>query len=1280
MKTLQQQTPGAKTVQRAQPMNAMQQAQGMNGMEHPEDTIFVPPLVDERILSRFERALRMHAQATNVESEMAEKLRDLRTRLEGLVNLASLCRLAVLGEPHALARVTDELQCLVVDYPDSLPDLPASEYSNGSPHDDGRFAAAFDLLAGAAFAAQAPSKGLESSVVAIVRALESAVAYPLAFADATAAYLNEGDGAVSPKQARIAVANAAERILASDLHCDPGAPAWFRQRLGRLARRWLEGNPVTLLLGALTDPGLAGASVCPESARVGELVTLEWGADVQDPSSVVAVFSPHQPAKVLGAFARRMQVEVPEGARSGTIAIVRKPDLKDLDEISELAKRYEDAYGPDWTASVFGTIPLGQWAYAAAFRGAPCVEVTQPPRSVSAEVFDSAGRRAEAKTFTVGDELTIRYRVTPAGSDTDSPPRIIATCGSVVTAEPGTLKYRPDEPGLGSVRIEWPTCGVTVPVKVSVAWRLAAARAFIARSSPTATFEIRVDRSLPADVSFELASVTGRSAVAKAAVLRKGSRSVTVQVESRVKDAGPLVGKAWDLIDVSLDGVRRRIEIWLIEPQGVWDAPIDGAGSLAIVGVHAVVLRTGKVLYFSFDARAVNNKDNFNKYFADPNLGSYQIWDPLSESAGPVQPIGRNIFCAGQCQLADGTIFTAGGQDGAGAADVTGAWDKLFSAWFGSDNGAHKDVHTYDPVADTWMRWPDLDEGRYYPTVQTLGDGSAFVAGGLSNLQTFVLSGDNWCQNDQYEIYPGGALVLGASVRRTFRSADQYPILRLLPGTRHLFTHIHDTTYLFDLNSGNFIPGAVFMPPSPVGRQTYPMQTGYVLLAQREGDAPRILVVGGSTHSNFDYNTQSDAPAVGQGFIFEYNTGNPTSSRWRATAGALNTPRLLSDTVLLPDGTVFVVNGIGLGAASGHSSDTVFVTELFDPVTETFARMADSDHAHPRAYHSTAVLLPDARVAIAGNTGAYNNPDGNGVAPFDDTTIQIFNPPYLFRGPRPVVSGVPASMDYAESATVNATGAPISRIMLMRPCAVTHSQDMDQRAIWLATGGNPSGGDATRGTSTITFAMPKDASLAPPGYYMMFFLSPDGVPSIASWVRLGRADSASGSDPGDGGDGGAQSYPPVNLGTYENNANVSSVYDGDITIEKIDQHCNVQLESRYGSITINQKCDQHCTVVLKAKTTVFIGQKIDQHCNVTITCESDVTIGQKIDGNSEATIATSNGSIFIGQKIDGNSSATLKAPNGHINIIEKIDGGSVVQWHALSLQCPDTGGGTVIPI
>jgi Domain of unknown function (DUF1929) len=220
----------------------------------------------------------------------------------------------------------------------------------------------------------------------------------------------------------------------------------------------------------------------------------------------------------------------------------------------------------------------------------------------------------------------------------------------------------------------------------------------------------------------------------------------------------------------------------------------------------------------------------------------------------------------------------------------------------------------------------------------------------------------------------------------------------------------------------------------------------------------------------------------------------------------------------------------------------------------------------------------------------------------------------------------------------------------MRPCAVTHTVDMDQRAIVLGVSARP---------GAVDVKFPTDKSLAPPGYYILFFLSAAGVPSVATWIKIFDGDPT---------------YPPLYLGTYSGDCVIDEVFDGDLTLEKIDQHCKVTLESRHGSITIKHKIDQHSYANLTAHTGVSIGEKIDQHSVVEIVAGGDVTIGQSIDQGSTANITSTSGKIEIGQKIDAVSGANLTAgttvhigqsidqhsnavivAQGDVNIDEKID-------------------------
>jgi hypothetical protein len=118
--------------------------------------------------------------------------------------------------------------------------------------------------------------------------------------------------------------------------------------------------------------------------------------------------------------------------------------------------------------------------------------------------------------------------------------------------------------------------------------------------------------------------------------------------------------------------------------------------------------------------------------------------------------------------------------------------------------------------------------------------------------------------------------------------------------------------------------------------------------------------------------------------------------------------------------------------------------------------------------------------------------------------------------------------------------------------------------------------------------------------------------------------------------------PPARyLGTLHAGCVVDDVFDGDLAIDSISGDCNVNLESRRGSITIAHKIDQSAHVNLKAAIAVTIGEGIGDHSNVRIVAGGDVTIGQAISDNSRATITSTGGKIEIGVRVDSKSEVKL---------------------------------------
>jgi len=324
---------------------------------------------------------------------------------------------------------------------------------------------------------------------------------------------------------------------------------------------------------------------------------------------------------------------------------------------------------------------------------------------------------------------------------------------------------------------------------------------------------------------------------------------------------------------------------------------------------------------------------------------------------------------------------------------------------------------------------------------------------------------------------------LSTSFPPSFPTNDLYPFVYALPSGK-LLIHSRNTTRFYDPATDTW--EATQLPAQSPFSRSYPGQASSVLLpllpASSPPYGPRIAIFGGGGADPDGLGQFTPATATVE--LLDLSDPSPA---WRYTT-PMPSPRVLSDAVLLPDGTVLVVGGSATGR-SDVGIDPVLAIELFDPATESWSAMCPAQV--PRLYHATAILLPDARVLMAGTDGLFNAP------PYDypQHRIEIFSPPYLFRGPRPTIAAAPTTVGYGASFQVDSPEAPVvAAAALLRPGSVTHSFNMEQRFVGLVIG-------AQTGTS-LTVQAPPDPNVAPPGYYLLFLLNGAGVPSVATFIRL----------------------------------------------------------------------------------------------------------------------------------------------------------------------------------
>jgi hypothetical protein len=490
------------------------------------------------------------------------------------------------------------------------------------------------------------------------------------------------------------------------------------------------------------------------------------------------------------------------------------------------------------------------------------------------------------------------------------------------------------------------------------------------------------------------------------------------------------------------------------------------------------LLNSGKVLLFSGDDARIWNW----------NRGASSIWDPGRPTQETRPALKRNLFCCGHCYLPDGRLLVAGGQST--VHHVLTIIPSFFGILQLFTKGADHDIHTFDPQKEEWQRHEGMPKARWYPTCVTLPDGRALIVSGAWSQLHNTISGGRFINLD-YEIFDPQKNMLSAS-KRFLNKITMYPFLQVLPGGT-LFVHYENTTRLWDIDRERAYP-KVFKT-NTAGTRTYPGMGSCVLLPLMPGDLKaRILLVGGST----SLNPNQETPATDQTEIFEFNPADPEGSLGWQLSEKTSKIRFLTDSLILPDGTIMVTSGAARGE-SDHNHDPVREIELFDPLEPDPGKKkwrVIGSIQKDRLYHCTAVLLPDGRVVVAGSIGHKWPPPPEA----NEKAIEIVEPPYMkiAGSSRPAVEGVPAEILYDSNFEIKtATQADeVASIALLRLSSTTHNNNMDQRYIGLAV-------ISRRGNNVLEIKSPKDSSFAPPGYYMLFLLDHNRIPSVGKIIRLG---------------------------------------------------------------------------------------------------------------------------------------------------------------------------------
>jgi galactose oxidase len=355
----------------------------------------------------------------------------------------------------------------------------------------------------------------------------------------------------------------------------------------------------------------------------------------------------------------------------------------------------------------------------------------------------------------------------------------------------------------------------------------------------------------------------------------------------------------------------------------------------------------------------------------------------------------------------------------------------------------------FDFRTRAWTSGPAMARGRWYPTATTLSSGEVLTVAGADENGIDVPIPEVWTAAENWR-----------QLNTASRKQVYYPRMFLGPNGRvYDVGPTQGTRSLNPAGTGSWSTG----PSSRLPYRDY----GSAVMYQ----PGKILIVGGG-------GVDSNSAPTNTAEVLDLNQTAPS---WRLVQAMQYGRRHLNAT-LLPTGEVLVTGGTS-GSGFNNTAGSVHAAELWNPQTEQWTTLGSNQV--DRVYHSTSLLLPDGRVLHSGS--------GESLAP-DQRNYEIFSPPYLFKGARPMIGGAPAAVGYGETfsvATDEAVG--ISKVSWVRLGSVTHAFDQNQRFLDLAF---------TQASGGLLVTAPQSANLAPPGHYLMFILDGSGVPSVARIVQV----------------------------------------------------------------------------------------------------------------------------------------------------------------------------------
>ncbi|KAF6137226.1 hypothetical protein GIB67_030990 [Kingdonia uniflora] len=522
-----------------------------------------------------------------------------------------------------------------------------------------------------------------------------------------------------------------------------------------------------------------------------------------------------------------------------------------------------------------------------------------------------------------------------------------------------------------------------------------------------------------------------------------------------------------------------------LRSQGQWSTLLNNTG---VVAMHmAVTHRNTVILFDQLDAGRsgleLNRCLRSHRNASDSSCWAHSIEYHIDSNSIRPLSLATNTWCSSGSFLSNGTLLQTGGYG----------------------DGSRR-IRYFKPCSNDHCNWREskalLVEDRWYATSQNLPEQDrAIIVGGRRSF-TYELVPKMSSQSRSFNL---------PFLRRTNSRRDNgdnlYPFVHL-SSDGHLFIFANRDSILLNYKTSRVIKNFPQIPGN--GSRNYPSTGSSVILPLTHTDGFKkveVMVCGGAASGAYTAakkgNFLKGLRSCGRMVI----TG--TRHIWKMEN--MPNPRVMNDMLLLPNGDVLIINGAKNGSAGyNNAANPSLRPYIYNPKKILGKRFTVLKSTKiPRMYHSSAVLLPDGRVLIAG--GNPNNHYTFNNVPFPtELRLQAFTPYYMegsYNNRRPdnvviLYTKENHGVGYGEQFRVRfwLGQTPTKKVLkfsVYSPPFATHSISMNQRMLWLnCRGVKREIGDWV----TAVLDAPPSANIAPSGYYMLNAVH-DGIPSVSKWVR-----------------------------------------------------------------------------------------------------------------------------------------------------------------------------------